>query len=175
MTVDLGFDQERLTGLIDRVRANPQAGRIVSRASARWHDGFRSEATIRHRDREHTVTMDEPASMGGSDAGPNMVEMVLGAYGSCLISGFAIHAAHAGIRLEAVDVEVEGDLDLQGFFGLRDPDEVWPGCTEVRARVRLSAPDATPEELQALYDRVVRTSPVGSMITRSVVLRTELE
>lgn len=174
MKVDLGFDQERLTRLIERVRADPQVGRTVSRASARWRDGFRSDATIRRRDREHTVTMDEPASLGGSDAGPNMVEMVLGAYGSCLISGFVACAALTGIRLEGVDVEVEGDLDLQGFFGLREPDDVWPGCTEVRATVRLTAPDAGPEELQDLFDRVVRTSPVGSMITRPVVLRTEL-
>lgn len=174
MKVDLGFDQERLTSLIDRVRADPQVGRTVCRASTEWRSGFRSEATIRRRDRAHTVTMDEPASMGGSDAGPNMVEMVLGAYGSCLTSGFVAHAALAGIRLEGVEIEVEGDLDLQGFFGLRDPDEVWPGCTEVRATVRLTAPEASPEELQELTDRVTRTSPVGNMITRSVALRTEL-
>jgi uncharacterized OsmC-like protein len=119
--------------------------------------------------------MDEPASMGGSDTAPNMVEMVLSAYGCCLITGFVVNAALSGIGLEGVEIEVEGDLDLQGLFGLRDPDEVWPGCTEVRARVRLSAPNATPEELRNLHDRVVRTSPVGNMITRSVAVRTELE
>jgi hypothetical protein len=85
------------------------------------------------------------------------------------------NAALSGIELDGVEIEVEGDLDLQGFFGLRDPDEVWPGCTEIRARVRLSAPNATPEELRELHDRVVRTSPVGNMITRAVALRTELE
>jgi uncharacterized OsmC-like protein len=173
VTADLGVDRQRLTGLIDRIRGNPEAGRVVLRAAAAWQDGFRSEATVRHRDRTHTVTMDEPSSMGGSDAGPNMVEVVLGAYASCLISGFVAHAALTGIRLEGVEVDVEGDLDLQGFLGLRDPEEVWPGCTEVRATVRLSAADATEEELHALRDRVVRTSPVGSMIARTVTVRNE--
>jgi uncharacterized OsmC-like protein len=175
VTVDLGFDQERLAGLIDRVRSNPEAGRTVCRATTRWRQGLSSEATVRRRERTHTVTMDEPASMDGSDTGPNMVEMVLSAYGCCLTTGFVANAALSGIRLEDVEIEVEGDLDLQGFFGLRDPDEVWPGCTEVRARVRLSAPDATPEELRDLHDRVLRTSPVGNMLTRSIAIRTELE
>jgi uncharacterized OsmC-like protein len=175
VTVDLGFDEERLAALIDRVRGNPEAGRTVPRATIRWQQGLSSEATVRRRERTHTVTMDEPASMGGSDTAPNMVEMVLSAYGCCLTTGLVANAALSGIELEGVEIEVEGDLDLQGFFGLRDPDEVWPGCTEIRARVRLSAPNATPEELRELHDRVVRTSPVGNMITRAVALRTELE
>jgi len=44
--------------------------------------------------RSHTVPMDEPNQLGGSDTGPNMVEMVLGAYGCCLSTGFV---ANAGI------------------------------------------------------------------------------
>jgi uncharacterized OsmC-like protein len=172
--VDLGFDQERLTGLIDRIRESPASGRTVSRATTRWREGFRSEATIGRRDRAHTVAMDEPASMGGSDTAPNMVEMVLSAYGCCLISGFVANAALSGIELEGVEIEVEGDLDLQGFLGLRHPDEVWPGCTEVRARISLSAPTATADELRELHDRVVRTSPVGNIMTRPVAVRTEL-
>ena len=174
MRVDLGFDQERLTSLMGRVGDDPEVGRIVSRATAERRDGLRSEARIRRRDRVHTVILDEPASMGGSDAGPNMVEMVLGAYGSCLVAGFVVHAALSGIRLEGVEVAVEGDLDLQGFLGLRDPEEVWHGCTEVRAQVRLTAPEASPEQLRELHDRVVRTSPVGSMLARPVAVRTEL-
>jgi len=172
--VDLGIDQERLTGLIDRVRSNPGIGRTVSRATTRWRQGFRSEATISRKAGAHTVAMDEPASMGGSDSAPNMVEVVLGAYGCCLTTGYVMAAARSGITLQDVEVDVEGDLDLQGFFGLRDPDEVWPGCTEVRATVRLTAPGATEEQVRELHERVVRTSPVGSMMTRPVTVRTEL-
>jgi len=170
--VDLGFDQERLTGLIDRVRADPRVGRTVCRASTAWRDGFRSEVTIRRRDRAHTVTLDEPASMGGSDAGPNMVEMVLGAYGCCLITGYVAQAGLRGIDLQGVDIDVEGDLDLRGFFGLSE--DVPPGYTEVRAKVSLNAPGASADQIQELHEAVVKTSPVGNIISAPVKLKTEL-
>ena len=79
-------------------------------------------------------------------------------------------SSQSGIPAKAVDAWLASELRRAGF----EPDEVWPGCTEVRATVRLTAPDAGPDELQELFDRVVRTSPVGSMISRPVVLRTEL-
>lgn len=175
MRVDLGFDQEQLARLIERIRTDPATGRTVLRATTRWQEGLRSEATVRRRGGEHTVAMDEPASFGGADTAPNMVEMVLGAYGCCLTSGLVVNAALGGITLEGVEIEVEGDIDLQGFFGLREADEVWPGCTAVRARVRVVAPDASPDQLRELCDRVVRTSPVGSMLARSVEVVTDFD
>jgi hypothetical protein len=79
-----------------------------------------------------------------------------------------------GIELEGVEIDLNGDLDLRSFFGLKSPEEVWPGYTEVRAKISLKAPRATPEQLQELYDAVVPTSPVGSIITRPVNVVTEL-
>jgi uncharacterized OsmC-like protein len=125
--------------------------------------------------RSHTVPMDEPMQLGGSDTAPNMVEVVLGAYGCCLTTGFVANAGMMGIELEGVDISLEGDLDLQAFFGLKPPQEVSPGYTEVRAKVKLTAPTATEEQLKQLYEAVVPTSPVGSIIERPVKLVTELQ
>lgn len=174
MTVNLGFDQEQLEGLIGAVKSDPEAGKTVWRATSQWQRGFRSKAIIPREGRSLTVEMDEPAGLGGSDTAPNMVEIVLGAYGCCLTTGYVMNAALAGIELEGVEIEVDGDLDLQGFFSLRDPNEVWPGFTEVRAKVALKAPKATPEQLEELHGRVARTSPVGSILERPVTVRAEL-
>lgn len=174
MKVELGFNAAQLGTLIEKVRDDPAVGTTVCRAGAEWKQGLRSEATITRKDRAHVVPMDEPMSMGGSDTAPNMVEIVLGSYGCCLITGFVTNAALRGIQLEGVAIDVEGDLDLQGFLGLRDPDEVWPGYTEVRAKVRLTAPTATVEQLGELFAAVVPTSPVGSIIARPVRVITEL-
>ncbi len=174
MRVDLGFNTEQLGTLIEKVRDDPAAGATVWKASTTWKKGLRSEATIARESGSHTVPMDEPVALGGSDTAPNMVEMVLGSYGCCLTTGFVANAALRGIQLEGVEIEVEGDLDLQGFFGLKDPGEVWPGYTDVRAKVRLNAPSATAEQLQELFDAVVPTSPVGSIIARPVKVTTEL-
>ena len=117
--------------------------------------------------------MDEPSALGGSDTAPNMVEMVLGAYGCCLTTGYVMNAALQGIELEEVEIDVEGDLDLNGFFGLSA--EAWPGYTDVRARVHLTAPKATTEQLQALHAVVTKTSPVGCILERPVRVLAELD
>ncbi len=174
MTVHLGFDADALLGVIQAVQENPANGKTVWKAQTTWQDGFRSAAVIPREGGEHTVPMDEPKQLGGSDTAPNMVEMVLGAYGCCLTTGYVANAALRGIRLEGVDIDVEGDLDLQGFFGLKPPEEVSPGYSEIRATVRLTAPEATPEQLAELHQQVLRTSPVGSILTRPVAVKTDL-
>jgi uncharacterized OsmC-like protein len=167
-TVHLGFDHQQLEGLIQAVQADPETGKTVWKATTTWRGGFQSQAQIR----DFTVTMDEPPPLGGSNTAPNMVEMVLGAYGCCLTTGYVMNAARQGIKLEGVDIDLEGDLDLQGFFGLSP--ETWPGYTHTRAKVHLRAPEATPEQLQALHEQVVKTSPVGSILARPVQIETEL-
>lgn len=169
-TVDLGFNLSQLQGLIDTIKAQPEAGKTVWHASTKWQkgSGFQSTAYIR----DFSIKMDEPPPLGGSNTAPNMVEVVLGAYGCCLTTGYVMNAALRGIELEDVQIELEGDLDLNGFFALKD--DVWPGYTDVRAKVRLVAPNATPKELQALHEHVVRTSPVGCILQRPLRLTTEL-
>ena len=167
-TVSLGVDTAQLRQLIGTVQDNPEAGKTVWRAKTAWKHCFQSQATIRN----FTIPMDEPSLLGGSDTAPNMVEMVLGAYGCCLTTGYVMHAALHGIALEGIEIEIEGDLDLNGFFGLSP--ETWPGYTDVRAIVHLKAPTATPEQLQELHTSVTRTSPVGGILTRPVRISAEL-
>ena len=171
MSVDLGFDQERLGRFIKQVQDDPAAGETVWEATTHWRHGFQSEAHIR----THSLVMDEPSDLGGSDTGPNMVEVVLGAYGCCLTTGFVANAGMLGIELERVDIHLQGDLDIRAFFGLEPPHEVCPGYTEVRATIKLTAPSATDVQLEQLYDSVVATSPVGAIIQRPVRVITQLE
>lgn len=169
-TISCSFDREKLTGLIEHIKNKPEAGQTVWKASTKWLGGFRSEAQIR----DFTVAMDEPNALGGSDTSPNMVEMVLGAYGCCLTTGYAMNAGLRGIELEDIQIELEGDLDLNGFLGLHDPAETWPGYTNIRANVTLKAPNTTPEQLQELHDAVVGTSPVGSILKQPLQVSTVL-
>jgi len=170
-TVNLGFDLPQLQGLMGAVRDKPEAGKTVWKASTKWTkgNGFRSEAQIR----DFTIPMDEPPPLGGSNTAPNMVEIVLGAYGCCLSTGYVMNAAFRGIELEDVQIDLDADLDLNGFFDLREG--TWPGYTDVRARVRLVAPKASPEDLRALHEHVTRTSPVGCILSRPVNVVTELQ
>ncbi len=153
--------------LINAVESDPETGKTQWRAVTTWKGGFQCESDIR----DHTITMNEPEALGGTDTAPNMVETVLAAYGSCLTVGYTLNAALRGITINDLRVEVEGDLDLAGFFGLSD--EVPPGFINVRAVVHLDA-DATPEQLQALHEHTLKTSPVGSILTQPLPVTTEL-
>src|SRR5262245_44403181 len=166
--VPLGFDLAQLQGLSGAVQATPAAGATVWKAHTAWQRGFQSQAQIR----TFTVPMDEPSALGGSDTAPNMVEVVLGAYGCCLTTGYVMNAALRGIQLEGVDIEVEGDLDLRGFFALSQ--EARPGYTDIRTKVYLTAPQATPQQLRQLHEAVTKTSPVGCILQRPVRVSTEL-
>jgi uncharacterized OsmC-like protein len=169
LPVALGVDLSQLQGLIGAVQATPSAGQTVWQAKTTWQRGFQSQAQIRN----FTIGMDEPTALGGSDTAPNMVEMVLGAYGCCLTTGYVMNAALQGIELEGVEIDLAGDLDLNGFFGLSA--EVSPGYTDVRARIHLRAPRATAEQLQQLHTLVTTTSPVGAILQRPVRVAAELD
>src|ERR1035437_8767136 len=116
--------------------------------------------------------MEEPPPLGGSNTEPNMVEVGLGAYGCCLTTGYWMNAGLQGIKLEGVEIELTGDLDLAGFFGFST--EVTPGFSGIKANVKLNAPDATNEQLEALHQKVLGTSPVGAMLSRPVPVETNL-
>jgi len=165
-----GLDVNALTNVVSAVKAQPDLGQTTWRARTRWHEGFQSEADVRG----FKIKMDEPPDLGGTNTAPNMVEVVLGAYGCCLQTGYAMNAAVMGIEIQKMDIELEGDIDLPGFFGLEPPDDVWPGFTTIRAKVFIKAPGATVEQLEDLHRRVTSTSPVGSTLARPVNVQTEL-
>jgi uncharacterized OsmC-like protein len=100
----------------------------------------------------HRVTVDEPEGLGGGNVAANPVEYALIALGSCQAITYRFWAAQLGIALEGVQVEVEGDLDVRGFFGIDD--SVRPGFGAVRLRVRLSGPEEAGryEELAKAVD-----------------------
>ncbi len=171
-SVNLGFDLDQLQKLVTTVKEDPQAGNTVWEVDTAWKGGFKSEAHVHSYGRSHTIRMDEPAPLGGSDTAPNMVEVVLGAYGCCLTTGYVMNAAQRGITLEGVDVKLKGDLDLRGFFGISA--DVPPGYKGVEVEVNLKAPGASRKDLESLHEHVLKTSPVGSIISRPLKVTTRL-
>jgi uncharacterized OsmC-like protein len=106
----------------------------------------------------------------GKDQGANPVEFVLHALAACLTTSLVYHAAARGIRLESVESQLEGDLDLQGFLGLSD--QVRRGYKEIRVKFKVKS-DASSEQLKELtkfspvYDIVSNPVPVSIQIERN--------
>lgn len=113
----------------------------------------------------HRVTVDEPESLGGGNAAANPVEYALIALGSCQAITYRFWAAQLGVALEGVRVEVEGDLDVRGFFGIDD--SVRPGFGAVRLRIRLSGPEPA-SRYEDLARAVDAHCPVLDIFSNSV-------
>lgn len=161
-------DIETVAGLAGKIQQEPGVADTKWSASVAWKGGFRSEARVRDFE---PIASDEPGALGGTDTGPNPVEQVLAALGNCLAVGYAANATAAGIEIRDLNIELEGDLDLHTFLGLAPQGNA--GYDNVSVRVHIDS-DASAEDLRALHDKVVGTSPVGHTLARAVPVKIEL-
>ena len=74
------------------------------------------------------------------------------------------------VEINDLRIELEGDLDLHTFLGLR-PGHA--GYDAVKVKVHLDA-NATPAEIEDLHEAVVGTSPVGHTLQAAVPVSIEL-
>ena len=109
------------------VAKQPELARFQFRASNQWLTGTHTRTTMKgfsgaggeHSHlAEFTADADHPAVLCGADQAPSPVEWVLHALATCLTAGIANIAAIRGVTLRRVESRVEGDIDLQGIFGL---------------------------------------------------------
>lgn len=157
-----------MAGLAGKIQETPAVASTVWKARVEWDRGFRSEARIRDF---APATSDEPAVLGGTDTGPNPVEQLLGALGNCLAVGYAANATAAGITINDLSVDLEGDLDLHTFLGL-NPDG-HAGYEAIRVKVNLDS-DASPEQLAEVL-AVIDGKAKQAGLSRTEYLRRSLD
>ena len=79
------------------------------------------------------------------------------------------HAAVRGIKLEKVESELEGDLDLRGFFGISG--DVRPGYQEMRVRFKVKTDLENVDTLKEL----TRLSPVYDVVSNGTQVTVQIE
>lgn len=100
-------------------------------------EGLKTTTSVR----EFKVVCDEPIESGGTNQGMNPVELLLASLGSCMTIAAFYLAPSQGIEVESFSVELEGDLDPDGFMGM-NPD-VRNGFSEIRItpHIKCNVPD----------------------------------
>jgi uncharacterized OsmC-like protein len=154
--------------LADAITTDPVKADTNWSASVSWDGGFRTTTAIRDF---APIATDEPEALGGGDTAPNPVEQLLGALGSCLAIGYAANATAAGINIDDLRIDVEGDLNLKSFLGL-EPGHA--GYHALRATVHITS-DADDTAIAALHETVVATSPVGHTLAAAIPLEIDLQ
>lgn len=147
--------------VIQKIDQDPSAANATFSARATLGDGLRSDITIRN----FSLVSDEPESLGGTDQGPNPVEIVLGALGACQEIVVKAYASVLNISISKVSVEAQGHLDLKGFFNLSDDR---PGFNKVDFKTVIETSETDGEKLEQLRHFAESRCPVLDIIKNPV-------
>jgi len=176
-----GFDTTLLSGLAGMLKERSDGGRVTFLSKTSWQDGARcftrykgyriDGETRHHEERRFVLLSDEPTELSGTDAAPGPVEALMYATGSCIAATVAANAALRGVKLTRLEVALESDLDLHGFFALDEG--VRPGLGELRARITLAG-DADPDTLREIARLGYQYSPVRDSVENGVTMEPEI-
>jgi len=157
-------------------------GRYQFRVRNQWLDGGHTRTMVKDffgagaeqtsRTTPLVVESDIPAHFRGGDRAMDPLEHFLAAIGACITTTVVWHAAARGIHVNAIDTWLEGDIDLQGWFGANQDRQ--SGYNEIRVSIQLDA-EAPEAALDQLVDLATRHSPLFDTVTRGTSLRVRRE
>ena len=150
------FDQTR-----SALREEPSNGAATFTSESQQVGGLVSKALVR----QFELTVDEPKQLGGTDTGPNPVELVLAALGTCQEITYRLYADSMGIPVNGISVKLDGHLDLRGFFNV-DP-SIRAGYDRIDATVTIDSP-ASDADLARLKAAVDAHCPVLDIVSKPV-------
>ena len=176
-----GVNVTDLMQTMDAVKADATVAKFRFRLDNKWMEGGHNRSTmneiygagqLHHRAKSFVIDADEPIILLGRDQAPNPSEYLLSALAACVTSSLVYHAAARGIKIEEVESQVEGEVDVRGFLGL-DPN-MRKGFQNIRMTLAIHA-DVTDEQLQELASLGTGFSPVFDNVTNGVpvTVRTE--
>ncbi len=144
------------------IQGNSGAAKVVFRADTRLEEDVRCSARVRDFP---AIVVDEPPELGGADAAPNPVELLLVALGACQEIMYSAYASVMGVKLDSVKVNLRGYLDLRGLFGMDGT--IPPGYQKIIFETEVNSP-ADAETLRKLVQTVESHCPVLDSLTRAI-------
>ncbi|HUI85798.1 MAG TPA: OsmC family protein [Nitrososphaerales archaeon] len=176
-----GVNVDQLVGTVNAIKGTPSLAKFSFRSASRWGGGAKSTAYMKSfygagqedssRTEAFSMEGDEPPVLLGTNTAPNAVEALLSALAGCMTVAFIYPASAQGVRVESLEYEIDGDVDLQGFLQLSD--KIRPGLQSIRVRAHVKA-DAPREKIQELLEHAAKTSVVMDTIRNPVPVRVEL-
>lgn len=173
-----GIDVDALFAVIANVRQDASAAKTNWRVTTTWQGQTRSRSAVAGFEiggeqvpRHFSIDIDEPRELGGTDRHANPQEHLLAALNACMTVGYVAQCAVHGIRLDRLEIETEGKIDLRGFLGI-DP-AVPRGYETLRYVVRIKG-SGTEEEFAQIHEAVMATSPNFYNLSQPVALKPTL-
>ena len=120
-----------------------------------------------------SLVIDEPTSMGGTDAGPSPVQVLLMSLAGCLnVTGHEV-AMQKGLRLNGMKITIEGELNPCAFLGCSYEERA--GFQTVSVRIEPDFENANPEEIDEWLKETESLCPVTDNIRAGTDLKVSLK
>ena len=175
-----GLRVDELKACVADIEHDSSLARYQFRAVNKWVKGAQSESMIHNfsaggkinnsRHRPHLIDADEPPSLLGHDKGANATEALLHALGACLNASFIYEASKAGIKIDELELDLRGDIDLRGFLDIDDT--VRNGYERIFVTCKVKS-DASEEQLRELCQAAQHRSPVFDIVSHPVPVTIE--
>ena len=139
----------------------------IFKSTTQLKEGLKVELTSG----KHKIILDEPAELGGTDTGMNPVEALLGAMGACMCIVAKSFAGMHKIDLQDLKIELEGDLDPDGFMGANKEAKI--GFSEIRMNIFIKS-NSSKEDIDKFVRFVEKTCPVCDTVINTPTMKTEI-
>lgn len=159
------IDRHRLDALAAKGKSDPGAVRTVRCRTVAEGRRFRHLNYVRNLP-AHIV--DEPPALLGDDTAPNPTEALLAALGTCVAVGIQANAVARGWTVRAIELDLEGDINITSVWGTGDLSPKLLGLTGIRIKARLDIDGATNAELDDLVAHAAAWSPVVNTLRNPV-------
>ena len=176
-----GVDVVALGALVSEFKSNPKSAKFEFRSSTDWQGGavvksiftgHKRAGAESTRAKPHALAGDEPEALLGSGKHVGPAGHLLHAMCHCLTVTTAYHGAARGVKLDALRIDAEGTLDLQGFLGLDE--KVKPGFKQIHLKAHIDSPNPT-EDVLALFKYAQGRSPICSTVRQNVKVTWDFE
>lgn len=158
-----GINLDALNTVVEEIRQDPAKALVRFAVSTRWMGQTCSKARVTGYElggekiaRTFEIAADEPFELLGTNTAPNPQELLMAAVNACMAVGYVAGAALRGIKLEKLEIETTGQLDLRGFLGIDD--SVPPGYEQIDYTVHIAG-NGTKEQFEDIHRTVMQTSP----------------
>lgn len=160
-------DRSALHALSVKGKADPSVVRTAKCRTVAEGRHFRHLNYIRNLP-EHIV--DEPPQLLGDDTAPNPTEALLAALGSCVSVGIQANAVARGWKVNGIELELEGDINITSVWGTGDLSPKPLGLTAVRIKAKVDIDGASDAELDELVTHAAEWSPVLNTVRNPVTM-----
>ncbi len=174
-----GVNPQQLGGLLNTLKEHPDASEARFYVKTEWtcqdegdSGGFYVRSSCKdfqlgdqmiQRNNTYTMVFDFPPEFSGEGKGPTVCEACMSSLGACITQTIVAHATARGINIDSVTIDLEGNVDLQGFTGLST--DTRPGAQGFQLNVNIKSSTASKEQISQLYEIGKKYSPAFDTLT----------